>query len=488
MIQKMEPRWVRFATFVATGLPACRKKTDRPGGLSPQFACESILQTAQCRLNVSLSGGFLNSQPTRVRYVVLFGLCLAAGLAYVHRGCLGVVESTVRSDLKISKDDMGWAFGLFFWAYALFQIPTGLLVDRIGPRRSLLIFGLLGAITMALTASTLLTDSSTGFAILLLARLLMGIAQAGLFPASTRAISIWIPLKRRASAAGTLQACMALGGAIGAFSTARLMGIVTWHWIFLIYSIPGIIWSAWFFAWYRDRPDEHRSANEAERTVLRQPPASLPKSSGEWFVALTSLPIILLCLQQLFRAGASTFWFSWCPTFFQEAHGLEKQAAGELSSLPIFGFMLGSIVGGIVADWLFQRTGSRRISRCGTAICATFLGVSCFVLAFLLHDFGFTVAVVMLVLGAFLAAGGNSCAYTVAMDLGGRNLAAVFGAMNMFGNFGSALFTQIAPKWTSSFGPSAVVLLVAGSYFVGMLLWIPLRPDAMSARRNQPIA
>ena len=452
---------------------------------SQHFACESILQTAQCRLNVSLPGGFLNSQSTRVRYVVLFGLCLAAGLAYIHRGCLGVVGSTVQEDLDVSERALGWAFALFFWSYALFQIPAGLLVDRIGARRSLFAFGLLGAITIAISAGKLLTDAATGFAILLLARTLMGIAQAGLFPASTRAMSVWIPLKFRASAAGMLQACMSLGGALGAFMTARLMGVVSWPWIFLIYAIPGLIWSAWFFAWYRDRPDQHGSTNEAERRLLEQPASKVSQPRGEWLVALTSLPVILLCAQQFFRAGASSFWFSWCPKYLMKAHGLEKESAGELTSLPIFGFMIGSIGGGIVADWLFHRTGSKRISRCGTAIGSTFLGVICFLLTFLLHNFGTSVAVVFLVAGAMLAAGGNSSAYSVAMDLGGRNLAAVFGAMNMFGNFGAALFSQVAPEWVDWFGWPAIVLLVGGSYSIGMLLWLPLKPDSNASRPKQ---
>jgi hypothetical protein len=81
------------------------------------------------------------------------------------------------------------------------------------------------------------------------------------------------------------------------------------------------------------------------------------------------------------------------------------------------------------------------------------------------------------VLAATLSGGGNSCSYSTAMDLGGRNLATVFGAMNMCGNFGAALLSQVAPEWVRWFGWEALVLLVGGSYFVGMLLWIPLNPD-----------
>jgi ACS family glucarate transporter-like MFS transporter len=418
----------------------------------------------------------------------LFGLCLAAGLAYIHRGCLSIVESTVRTDLGIDKNDMGTVMGSFFWAYALFQIPTGILSDRWGPRRALLLFGLLGALTMAMTAATLGVDSTTGFAILLVARLLMGIAQAGLFPASTRAMSVWIPIERRALCAGLLQACMSLGGAIGAYISAKLMGVVSWPWIFLIYAGPGLAWSFLWFAWYRDRPNEHPATNQAERDLLAVPPSAKGTTAPatDWFVALTSVPVILLCAQQFFRAAANVFWFTWCPTYLQETHKLDKQDAGELTSLPIIGVMVGSVAGGIVADQLYRSTKSRRISRAGTAIGATFIGVVFFCLTFFVPPNQVVLAVIALILAATIVSGGNSCAYTTAMDLGGRNLATVFGAMNMCGNFGAAIFSQIAPRWVDWFGWPALVLLVGGSYLCGMLCWLPLNPDAPLQRPPTP--
>src|SRR4051794_30495467 len=200
-------------------------------------------------------------RPSNVRYVVLTGLCLAAALAYVHRGCLSVVESTARADLGLTTGQMGLALGVFFWAYALFQIPTGLLVDAWGPRRALFLFGLLGAITVAMGAGALWVDAATGFALLLASRILMGIAQAGLFPASTRAMSVWIPLRRRAFATGLLQAFMSVGGAAGAFLTGVLLEVVSWPYLFVLYAVPGLAWSFWFFAWFRDQPADHRNVN-----------------------------------------------------------------------------------------------------------------------------------------------------------------------------------------------------------------------------------
>jgi MFS transporter, ACS family, D-galactonate transporter len=417
----------------------------------------------------------MTSRPTNVRYIVLFGLCLAAALAYIHRGCLSVVESTARSDLGLSPYQMGWALGAFFWAYALFQIPTGLLVDAWGPRRALFLFGLLGAITVAMGAGTLWVDAATGFALLLASRVLMGIAQAGLFPASTRAMSVWIPLRRRAFATGVLQACMSVGGAVGAFVTGQLLGVVSWPLIFALYAVPGLAWTFWFFAWFRDLPEDHRGTNAAERTLLRTDDAPRGRG-GDWSGLITNRNVLLVWAQQFFRAASNVFWFTWCPTYLQNTHGLSPAVAGKLTGLPIVGVVVGSVVGGVIADRVLVRTGSRRASRSGVAAVATLLGVACFVAAYLVPPGELAVAVAVLTLAAVVVSCGNSCGYSAAMDLGGRNLAAVFGAMNMFGNFGAALLSQIVPVWVGAFGWPAAVLLVGGSYFCGALCWLPLDP------------
>ena len=422
----------------------------------------------------------MTARPSNVRYVVLFGLCLAAALAYVHRGCLSVVESTAREDLGLSTGQMGWALGVFFWAYALFQIPTGLLVDAWGPRRALFLFGLLGAVTVAMAAGTLWVDAATGFALLLASRVLMGIAQAGLFPASTRAISVWIPLRRRAFAAGTLQACMALGGAVGAFITGQLLGVVSWPWVFVLYAVPGLAWSFWFFGWFRDRPEDHGGTNAAERDLLRADgPTGRP--GGDWGRLLGDWSVILVCAQQFFRAASNVFWFTWCPTYLQIVCGLSPRAAGTWTSLPIIGVLIGSVAGGIIADRVLIRTGSRRASRSGVAITATLLGVVCFAVTYWIPGNQMALVVAALTLAAVVVSCGNACGYSAAMDLGGRNLATVFGAMNMFGNFGAALFSQVLPGWVREFGWPAAVLLVGGSYLLGAICWLPLDPGRLLA-------
>ncbi len=415
-------------------------------------------------------------RPTNVRFIVLFGLCLAAGLAYVHRVCLSVVAKTAGSNLDITPGEMGWLFGAFFWTYALFQIPTGLLVDRWGPRRALFLFGLLGAATVAMASAVLLVEAAVGFTILLVSRVLMGIAQAGLFPASTRAIATWFPLERRAFASGTLQACMSLGSAGGAFVTAQLLGVVDWPWVFLIYAVPGVIWSFWFFAWFRDRPTEHPGTNAAEQILLAPGPVAASTERTSFLSLMTDWPVVLLCSQQFCRAAANVFWMTWCPTYLINVHGVSEGHAGRLTALPICGVVLGSLFGGFLSDRVLKQTGSLRLSRAGVSMSTAFVGVLVFTLVYFVPAGEVALAITLIATASFFTSGGNPSAYSAAMDLGGKNLAAVFGAMNMWGNLGAFAFSLVVPVWMGWFGWPAVVLLVGGLYAAGIVLWWPLDP------------
>lgn len=424
----------------------------------------------------------MSQRPTNARYIVLIGLCLMAGIAYVQRGCLGPLETTIRSDLHLDTSQTGQAAEIFFLTYALFQIPTGLLVDRWGARKTLLLFGCMSAVTLALGAGTLLVGATLGYYLLVGSRALMGVAQAGLFPAATRCFATWFPVRRRAFATGFFQACMSVGAAVGAsIASLFLMMNVPWPWIFIIFSAPGIVWSLWFFSWYRDRPDEHRSANQAEKDLLKPAPedkmAKEPSGPTPWLKLATRPKLLWLCASQFFRASANVFWMAWCATFLQEVYRLDKGIAGHLSSIPFLGVVVGSLGGGLLADWVLVRTGSKRWSRNGVAVGTASVGVCFFLSAYFVQQ-GPYVAIALLFLAAAFSSGANACAYSVTMDIGGRYMAVVFGAMNMAGNLGAFLFPKrLFLPWANEFGWAAAPLLMALLYFMGIVCWCFVNPN-----------
>ena len=120
-----------------------------------------------------------------MRYVVSAWLSIAAVLAYLCRNSLVVAESHLRADLGITEEQMGFILGpAFFWTYALAQIPTAWLGERFGSRKCLPFFATSWSVATALIAL------ASGFGLLLVSRIGNGIAQAGIFPCSTRTLSL----------------------------------------------------------------------------------------------------------------------------------------------------------------------------------------------------------------------------------------------------------------------------------------------------------
>jgi MFS transporter, ACS family, glucarate transporter len=148
-----------------------------------------------------------NLAPSRTRYTIVM---LAIGLAiisYVQRVAISVAAGPIARDLHIPKDQMGLIFGAFGLSYALFEIPMGLLGDRLGVRR------VLAQIVLAWSAFTALTGAAWNVVSLYVIRFLFGAGEAGCFPNLTRMLSVWLPARERVKAQALMWAFTRWGGA-----------------------------------------------------------------------------------------------------------------------------------------------------------------------------------------------------------------------------------------------------------------------------------
>jgi len=432
------------------------------------------------------------STPTRVRYLVLAALCLAAMIAYIPRNCIGVAESDIRESLQLDKYEMGVVMAAFFVTYAAFQIPTGWLGHAWGVRRALSVFA------VAWSVGSGLIGLAMGLPLLLLARLGMGVAQAGLFPASTSSIAKWFPARRLGLANGLLGSAMQVGGLVAVALTGLLLGPLGWRWLFVLYALPGLVWAVWFYVWFRDRPEEHPAVNAAELALLRGPgPATTEQNAPErpeptpWLTLFSSRAMICICAQQVFRAAGYMFYTSWFTTFLREARNVKTDTeAGFLTSLPILAQFVGGIGGGAVSDWVLARTGSRRLSRQGLSVVSLLACALLIVAAYFIQDAW--PAVLVITAGSLCAAFAGAPAYTITIDMGGRHVAPVFATMNMAGNIGATVFPLLVPlllAWTGSW--DGVLFLFAGIYVAAALFWIPFNAegtifDRPGARQGEP--
>jgi sugar phosphate permease len=419
--------------------------------------------------------------PTYVRHLVLAALCLITTINYIQRNSLGGAETTVRADLHLLRKDTGDAMGAFFLTYALFQVPSGWLAQRWGGRRALAIYAAGWSIAMAFTAAATSKPALVG------ARGLMGAFQAGIFPCSTMIVASWYPATRRGFTSAMLNSFMLIGGFFASLLTAKLIGLLGWRWLFLLYAVPGLAWAAWFAVWFRNRPQDHPAVNAAELAIISSEGLSQKKSSFSvkvpWLAIFLSSTLWLICIQQFCRAGTLRFFDMWLPTYLQEVRGQSREAANLWTSLPLLAGVIGGLMGGILSDFVLQSTGSRRAARQGVAIGSISLALFCYGLAYQVADV--RESVLLAGLGVLIVSFASPVGYALTMDMGGRNLGVIFATMNMAGNLGAYAFTTFLPRVVEWQGWDRALLVFAAMHVVAIVCWLLLNPNGIIGERAE---
>ena len=195
---------------------------------------------------------------TRVRGRVLAFAFLLAVVTYLDRICISAAAPFIMEDLHLGLLQMSVVFSAFTLAYSLFEVPSGWLGDVKGPRR------VLTRIVLWWSAFTMLTGAAQGLTSLVTIRFLFGAGEAGAFPNIARSFSRWFPVRERGRANGV----MFLGSRIGGMLSApiALLLVTRWGWraSFVVFGSLGIAWAVAWYAWYRDRPEDHPDVNAEE--------------------------------------------------------------------------------------------------------------------------------------------------------------------------------------------------------------------------------
>lgn len=420
------------------------------------------------------------SRPSYIRHLVLAALCVITTINYIQRNSLAAVETRVSVDLGVSDVDLGYAKGIFFFAYALCQVPSGWLAQRWGGRRTLTLYAAGWSLFMGLTALV------TTLPVLLILRAAMGVLQAGIFPCCTLILAVWYPTARRGFASAVLNSFMLIGGAIASLLTGLLIGSLGWRGLFALYALPGLAWACWFALWFRNHPREHPAVNVGELSLLSaSASAATPaRAAVPWLKILLNSSLWLICIQQFCRAGAMRFFDQSLPTYLQQARHQSIAEANLWTSMPLWAGVVGGMFGGILSDVVLKATGSRRAARQGVAVASIVLGLLIWALAYRVSDV--RGSVLLACFGVIIWTFSSPCAYALSMDMGGRNLGVIFATMNMAGNLGAWAFTMFVPvvvnKWQSW---DAALFVFAGMHIVAIVCWLLLNPNGVIGERTE---
>ncbi|GAB3999587.1 MFS transporter [Spirosoma daeguense] len=405
----------------------------------------------------------------KVRYQVLSGLFLLSTITYLDRVCMNVVSKYVKADLNLDNEQFGWILGAFSLAYALFEIPTGSLGDKIGPRR------ILTRVVLWWSGFTALTGTAFNFLYLLIVRFLFGAGEAGAYPNASIVIARWFPAVEVGRAQSVIWAAGRLGGALTPLLVIPLVHWAGWRWAFGVLGIVGVLWAIGWYVWFRDEPSE-KSGITADEIQEIETTRSVKHSDHQipWTTIIRNPDLWALMLMcHLFFYG-SYFFTNWSSVYFQEGRGLSEDQTKNFISLSYFLGAIGCLAGGALSDVLTKRYGLK-VGRRAVGVGGLGLSSLFFLLAGLTPDnemAGYLLAVCVLLKDLALPV-----AFAVCVDIGQRNAGTVAGSMNFAGQLGgffiTVLFGMIV-KNTGNF--NYPLFMIAGCLFVSALLWLRIDP------------
>jgi ACS family glucarate transporter-like MFS transporter len=419
-----------------------------------------------------------NAKPTRARYFVVILAISLAVLSYVQRVAISQAAEPIAHDLHIPKQEMGLIFGAFALAYALFEIPMGLLGDRLGVRR------VLAQIVLAWSVCTALTGVAWNVASMVVIRFLFGAGEAGCFPNLTRMLSAWMPAKERVTAQAMMWAFARWGGAITpplAFLCIRLFG---WRWAFVQFAAMGIVWCVVFLFWFRDDPTQHRSVNAAERELLEGSRVLTTHRAGEqhWLSVLLTPQVLVLGLQYFCFSYVWYFYITWLPIYLREGRGQSPSNAANLAVLPLLFGGIGSLTTGLA---------SKRLPRRAIAFCGFLATAILLVIVTRIHSV--VPAMLAMALASFSSDLTMPISWDACVEIGGPYCATVAASMNMLGNLGGFVAPVVGGVILAHTGGNwnLVIEVMAALAVISALCWLYLDPKAAGPVRElsvQPAA
>jgi ACS family tartrate transporter-like MFS transporter len=259
-------------------------------------------------------------------------------IAFIDRVNIGFAALTMNKDLGFSPTVFGFGAGIFFLGYFLFEVPSNLVLDKVGARiwiaRVMITWGLISG------AMAFVQGAASFYAL----RFLLGAAEAGFFPGIILYLSYWFPARQRAAVTAIFMAAAPLSTVLGSpvsgalLEMHGLLGLSGWQWMFIVEAVPAVILSVVVLFYMTDRPAQAKWLNDDERhwlvtTMNAEAAKKAGTASHSVWRGLADLRVIALSLVY-FGTSAGLYTLGiWAPQIIKE-FGLSSLQVGFLNALP----------------------------------------------------------------------------------------------------------------------------------------------------------
>ncbi|WP_432259439.1 MFS transporter [Cupriavidus sp. TMH.W2] len=305
------------------------------------------------------SAAFEDATYRKVSWRLVPFLLLCYVVAYLDRVNVGFAKLQMLNDLKFSETIYGLGAGIFFIGYFLFEVPSNVILHKVGARiwiaRIMITWGLISAAMMFVTTPTM-------FYVL---RFLLGIAEAGFFPGIILYLTYWYPANRRGRTTTYFMTAVALAGVIGGPLSGWVMqgfdghnGWSGWQWMFLLEGIPSILVGLWVLAYLDDRIAHAKWLSVEEKALLERNIASEDAHKEDPPIrTVMSSPRVWLMSAIYFCFVMGLYGVSfWLPTIIKQTGVKGALDIGLLTAIP-YGC---AVIGMVLVAYSADRSGERR--------------------------------------------------------------------------------------------------------------------------------
>jgi MFS family permease len=294
--------------------------------------------------NEDRSGYLFSKAYSNYVFVLLFLLYM---FDYIDRMVVTSMFTSIERDMGISHMQSGLLVSAVYWAIVLLTFPVSLLVDRWSRSKTVGIMAIMWSLATALCALT------GNFVQLFMARLLIGVGEAGYAPGGSAMISGLYPIDKRAKMMGLWNASIPLGSAIGVMLGGIIAAKLGWKHAFGIVAIPGMI-VAILFLFVKDYKTVDLSFYDASRNKVKMEKKDMVKEF------ITKPSVIFTYFGMAAVVFVTTAMLTWLPRYFESVRQIPQETAGKMASSVMLLALIGAPVGGYLTDkWRKTRENAR---------------------------------------------------------------------------------------------------------------------------------
>jgi ACS family hexuronate transporter-like MFS transporter len=404
-----------------------------------------------------------------LRWVICALLFLACTINYIDRQAISVLKAHLQSVLHFSESDYGWIVFAFQLAYALLFPVAGAAIDWLGTRLGYalsIIWWSLAAMAQGLARGAL----SFGAALFLL-----GVGEAGNFPAAIKAVAEWFPRRERALATGVFNA----GPTVGAVIAPPLVVWLTlrWGWraAFVFTGALGLLWLLLWVALYR-LPRKHPWITPGELEFIESGEGEEETATGTripWKRILAYRQAWGFILAKFMTDPIWWFYIFWLPSYLQQSRGFTLEEIRRLAWIPFLISGVGSVAGGWLSGFFLERGWTlSRARKTAMAICAFCMPSG--IVAVFAPNVGWALALISLSLAAHQ--GWSANVFTLASDMfPKRDVGSVTGLGGTGGAVGGMILSLIAGytlQWFHTYVPLFIIAGIMHPLAIGLLHWL----------------